>query len=81
MDRVQSILNLFGLGLSPEPALPPPPKKKKIKQPIWEEWNKWMINPTAQNLTPTRRFRGPTSTQICLWVDDNAWGGIKKIVI
>ncbi len=28
MDRVQSFLTLFVLGLSPEPALTPPQKKK-----------------------------------------------------
>ncbi len=38
------------------------------------------MNPTAQSLTPTRRFRGPIITQVCFWVD-NAWGSIKKIVI
>jgi hypothetical protein len=78
VDRVQSILTLFVLGLGPEPALTL--KKTHSSNQFGKKWNKWMMNPTAQSLAPTGRFRGPTSTQICHWVD-NAWGGIKKIVI
>ena len=53
---------------------------KPFKQAIREEWNKWMMNPADQSLTPTGRLRRPTIKQVCQWVL-NAWDGIKQEVI